>query len=164
MWIDHLEKLGRLLLWLTIVSAFVIVSLGYAKHDRAEGELRIALQKAKDQLADAMKPKPIERLEITSMGTFLYGLNQATGIGHVTFTNVSPRSGILCVYGRAKNPATARGINSLPACQQVQPYASLVDMKLLFASGDVDSICGRTKCEIDIADEPTGDNEQIANK
>ena len=163
-WIDRLEKLGRLLLWLAIASVFVIAPLGYAKHDRAEGDLRAALQRAETKLAEATKPGPVERLLLTSMPNYVYGLNQATGVGHVTFTNPSRRAGVLCAYARLKNPATSKGISSIPACQQVAAYASLLDVKLLFAGGDVEAICGRTKCEMELLDMPIGEGEQIAEK
>src|ERR1039457_2548981 len=121
LWIDRFEKLGRLLLWLAMASAMVILPVAFTRHGREQEKLREALQKAEAQLADALKPKKPTRLLSSSMGSVLYGLNQATATGYLSFTNVSTRAGVVCVFGVAKNPETQKTSESLPACVRWEP-------------------------------------------
>ncbi len=164
LWIDRFEKFGRLLLWLTIASVLLALSLAHAKQRRGEAELREALQKANAQLAEALKPKRPARLMFSSMGPVLYGLNQATATGHLSITNVSTRAGVVCVFGMAKNPETQKTTESMPACHEVGAYASAIRIAVEFASGDLANVCGKTKCELEIRDVPQTPAEEAAGE
>jgi hypothetical protein len=74
-WIDRLEKLGRLFLWLAIASVLVGVPIALAQQRRGEAELREALQKAEAQLAEALKPKKPVRLSDSFDGVTRWGDN-----------------------------------------------------------------------------------------
>jgi hypothetical protein len=155
LWIDRFEKLGRLLLWLAISFILVVLPLAVAKRHRGEQELRESLQKAEVKLADALTPKKAARLALVSMGSFLSSLNQSTATGHLWFTNVSPRAGVVCVQGVAGNRAIQMTSTSLPACQEVSAYASAVHMTVMFAGGDLADACGKTACSLTFGEAPT---------
>jgi hypothetical protein len=158
-WIDRFEKLGRLLLWLTLSMVLVALPVAFAKRHRGEQKLAEALQKAEANLAEALKPKKPARLALGSMGAFLSSLNQSAATGHLWFTNVSPRSGVVCVHGVAGDPATRRVSTSLPACQEVGAYASAVHMTVMFAGGDLAEACGKTACPLTFTEAPTAEAE-----
>lgn len=161
--IDRLEKLGRLLLWLSLVLVLVGVPLSYASQGRAEEPLRQALAKAEAQLAEATKPKRPMKLSIASMQA-LRSFDQQAARGDLFFTNVSSRSGILCIAGMAVNPNTKDESSSLPVCQEIQPYASLVHISLMFAGGSLAKVCGRDRCDMHVEDVPDFDGEKVAAK
>jgi hypothetical protein len=163
-WIDRFEKLGRLVLWLSLSVLLVGFPVSYANQRRGEAELHEALKRAEAKLAEAAKPRPVERLRLSSMGNYMYGLNQATGVGHITFSNASPRSGVVCALGWAKNAASGKRVASLPVCQRMEAYASLADLKIVFAGGDLDAVCGKAKCELDVEDLPLNEGEKEAAK
>ena len=157
-WIDRFEKLGRLLLWLTISLVLVAMPVAFVKRHRGEQELRESLQKAEVQLAEALKPRKPEapaRLPLSSMGTFLSSLNQSTAAGHLWFTNVSSQAGVVCVQGVAGNPATRKFSTSLPACHEVGAYASAVHITVMFAGGDLAEACGKTACRLTFVEATT---------
>jgi hypothetical protein len=85
------------------------------------------------------------------MGMFLQALDQSDAEGRVYFTNVSDREGVLCLVGTAINPDTQRTSASIPACEHVNPYAS-VSMKLKFAGGDLFEMCKGVKCRMTVED------------
>ena len=156
-WIDRLEKLGRLVLWLSLASVCVLVPLGIAAQHSKEEALERAEREATKQLA-ALKaeppPKP-ERLTLKSMGMYLGALRKDHAEGQVWFTNVSPRTGVLCIRGVAKNATTGASSESLAACQEVTPYASAVHVSLMFAGGDLTAACQSGPCQlsaVDVAD------------
>jgi hypothetical protein len=163
LWIDRLEKLGRLVLWLVIAMVLVVIQVAYSNHRRAEAELRESLQEARAELVEMSKPKAKKptRLAIASMGTFMSGLNLSNSTGQLWFTNVSPRVGFVCVRGMATNPATQKTSRSLPACQEVGAYASTVHMTVMFAGGELAEVCQKSRCALRIEDEPATDAEKL---
>ncbi len=158
--IDRFEKLGRLVLWLVIsgvlVIAFAVVPLKLVKRSQAEFELRERLSAAEENLVKALEPaKPsIEVLTLKSMGAMLRGLNHSDAIGRVWFTNVSPREGVLCAVGSAKNDTSGDAAESLAACTEVTPYSS-GKIELTFAGSELSTTCpGGTGCTFSLADAP----------
>ncbi len=138
--------MARSVLWLSIASMCVLVSVAYVKHQRAELELREALRHAADQLAELKQkpPKPAQVLTLASMGATVSGLSKSEG--HVWFTNASPRVGVVCLVGVATNPATQATAQSLPACHEVGAYASAVHVTFMFAGRELDDVCGKVAC------------------
>jgi hypothetical protein len=157
LWIDRFEKLGRLLLWLTISLVLVALPVAVAKRNLGEQELRESLQKAEANLAEALKPKKPEkpaRLPLNSMGDIFRSLNQSTATGDLWFTNVSSRAGVVCVQGLTGNLATRKTVSSLPACQEVGAYASAVHMTVMFPGKNLAEACKNTSCDL-VFGEPT---------
>ena len=163
MWIDRLEKLGRLLLWLSLVLVLLGVPISYARQHRTESELRESLRKAEEKLAEALKPKKPEKLSIASMQA-IRSFDQQAARGEVFFTNVSSRSGMLCIVGEARNPNTKEQSPSLAVCHEVQPYESVVHLNLMFAGGSLAQVCGKDRCDMHIEDVPENEGEKVAAK
>jgi len=161
LWIDRLEKLGRLILWLVIAMVLAIVPYAYAKQRQAEAELKEALEKARGELVEMSKPKArrASRLSIHSIGGFQWGLNRSNATGHLLFTNASPRAGFVCVRGTATNPATQKSTESLAACQEVGAYASAVHLTFTFLESDLTRVCGSAPCSLEIEDVPLTEAE-----
>ncbi len=86
------------------------------------------------------------------MGEFLSSLN--ANQGQVVFTNVSPRSGMLCVHGEAKNRTTLMSTTSLASCKEIGPYDSAVTVDMLFAGHDISTICSNASCDLQVRDAP----------
>jgi hypothetical protein len=158
-WFDRIEKTGRVILWLSIASACVIVPIAYTNQKRAETRAEADLQasvkrsEAKvEELENASKP---HRLTLASMGTYLSALNYTTSQGSLWFTNVSARAGTVCVVGTTQDAElTIKTAESLAACQDVAAYASGVHMTMMFAGGDLNAACPKTNCRLTIKDAP----------
>lgn len=101
-WIDRIEKAGRLVLWLTLASAVVLVPVMYINQSQSAEETRKAEQaRAKEDEAKAKEDaERSDRLSVASLGTIITSLNESTAIGRVWFSNVSPRNGVVCLVGR----------------------------------------------------------------
>ena len=155
-WSDQAERIGRTLLWLTLASVFVLVPLTVIKMQTEAERLKEAASQAEQKLADALKPKNDgpARLTLTSMRPVMTALSLSSAEGRVWFTNVSNRSGVVCISGTATNPDTKEAAQSLPACQQVGAYASIA-MKVDFAGGELTRVCKGVTCQfapVDVAD------------
>jgi hypothetical protein len=131
-WFDRIEKVGRVVLWLAIASAFVIVPVSYISQKRAEAkaeaELHEEVKKAEARADDLEKEKDKRpnRLTLASMGAYVYGINYSLAQGNLTFTNVSPRTGVLCVIGEAQEPdLSMKTSQSIPACAEVGEYKTV---------------------------------------
>jgi hypothetical protein len=97
----------------------------------------------------------IARLKLDSLRPVMSGLVAAQSIGKLWFTNVSPRSGVVCVQGTAVNEKTKRSARSLPACTKVEPYASAVAMELMFAGQELAPVCpDQSACRLVIDEAP----------
>lgn len=158
--VDKLEKLGRLVLWLTLASGCMLVVLGLARWQSeaaaASASLRAATEREQKRLEkEAAKPQvPAgHRLSLKSMGRVMRALDISGAQGAVWFTNVSQRSGVVCVVGVASNETTHQASESLPACTAVSAYEA-VNMKMMFAGGELRSVCKGVECEFRIKDEP----------
>jgi hypothetical protein len=120
--------------------------------------LREELSKAEAQfaadLAKERAPKPTAILPFASFGTALSMLSMTKAEGHTWFTNVSPRAGVVCLEGIAKNPTTQRSTTSLPSCAPVGPYASDVHVSFMFAGRDLEEICPKAACDFSVKDAP----------
>lgn len=152
--VDRLEKLGRLVLWLAISSVFVALPLAYAKQHEAEQRAVEALRKDAEKAAEAAasKQKTI-RLPLDSVGPAIRALNQTTARGSVWFTNLSALSGVVCLEGTATNPNTGESTTSLATCRRVEEYESLIEVNLMFAGGELFSLCPReVKCSMKVTD------------
>jgi hypothetical protein len=154
LWIDRLEKAGRLVLWLTLASAVVLVPLAYinlrqaaqAQQEESARQLAAAAAKA------AEKPPEDGRLRLSSMGPWMSLLSETRASGGVWFSNVSPRSGIVCVVGVATNPSTKVISESLASCKHVPPYASNVEIEMMFAGADLAAACKGATCRLTVRD------------
>jgi hypothetical protein len=148
-WIDRLERIGRIVLLLSIAAAFVIAPIEYTRQHRIEAEWRDASLKAEhESRVEAEKTDlaahELHRLSLASMGSFLSALVPSAAGGDqgtVWFTNVSPRTGFLCVYGKATNRSTQRTTSSLPSCANIAAYASTAHLSLMFAGGELRDAC-----------------------
>jgi hypothetical protein len=154
-WIDRLEKAARLVLWLTLASAVVLVPLAYINvRQAAEREREEATRRAEELARRATEPPKESRLLLSSTGLSMRALDEDTATGRVYFSNVSPRSGVVCVAGTATNPATNKATASLPACKAVSAYATNVVIEMMFAGGDLQSVCKGVSCAFSIKDVP----------
>src|SRR4051812_27675381 len=132
--IDRLEKIGRLILWLCLAGCTVAVPVGLHIQTRQAADLaertRLDVERATAQAEKVKNAAPV-RLTLESMGLVMRAADNSH-TGFVWFTNVSPRSGVVCIQGTATNSRTKESAHSLPACQEVGPYASAMSMKLMF--------------------------------
>lgn len=154
-WIEHGEKLARLLLWLALAAAVVIVPIEYVKHHRLEAAARESvrqegIKRAKEEKAAAEVAKAesekIKRLPLSSFRPVLTLLDGT--IGRLWITNVSERSGVVCVIGIATNPVSRGTSESLPACKAIEPYASNVEISVMFAGGELRPMCRDVTCSL----------------
>lgn len=156
--IDRIEKGARAALWLTLALMFLGTPLAYVSQHRTEAALREQLANAEAQfaadLAKERAPKPTAVLPFASFGTALSLLSLTKAEGHTWFTNVSPRAGVVCLEGIAKNPTTQRSTTSLPSCAPVAPYASDVHVSFMFAGRDLEEICPKASCDFSVKDAP----------
>jgi hypothetical protein len=153
--IDRVEKIARVVLWLALSSAVVILPIAYLGHKADEARADVALTEQKDalkkaeakldELDKAKKNKP-NRITLASVGTFLSGISYAKADGSLMFTNVSSRMGVMCVVGIAQNPGTNEKAESIPTCVEVTPYASDVHTTVQFAGGDLTNTCPKSNC------------------
>lgn len=159
-WIDRIEKVGRVVLWLAIASAFVIVPVSYISQKRAEtkteAELHEAVKnaEARAEALEKEKDKKPNRLTLASMGAYVYGINYSLAQGNLTFTNVSPRTGVLCVIGEAQEPdLSMKTSQSIPACAEVGEYKT-VHLPVQFAGGDLTAACPKANCKVTFKEAP----------
>lgn len=157
LWIERLEKLGRLLLWLVLAGTIAIVPVAYINARRAETALQETirkeeLQRAKAEKAEKEKAEKSERLPLSTVQPALMALDGAKG--NLWFTNVSNRSGFLCVVGVATNPSSKQSTESMAACKLVTPYASNIELTVVFAGADLRFICKETTCSLSFKDAP----------
>ena len=157
--VDKLEKIGRLVLWFTLASGCMLVVLGLATWQSetasASASLLAATKREKEQLEKELanpKPPASHRLALQSTGRAMRALDVDDAKGMLWFTNVSPRSGVVCVTGVATNPTTQTS-ESLPTCEAVTPYAE-VHMKMMFAGGELRNVCKGVQCDFRLRDEP----------
>jgi hypothetical protein len=165
-WIDRIEKIGRVVLWLSLASACVIAPVEYMRQHRTEAESREAARKADEaEKAEKAVHEP-HRLAFASMGMFMSVLvpNSSGDQGKLWLTNVSSRTGILCVRGQATNRATQRTAVSLPRCENIGAYASAT-VSLMFAGGELSDVCPKQgDCGLTIHDAPEAADEPVAAK
>jgi|HubBroStandDraft_4_1064222.scaffolds.fasta_scaffold741212_2 hypothetical protein len=158
-WLDRFEKSGRLVLWLSIASACVIVPIAYVSQKRAEtkaeAELQAAVKKAEAKVEELEKGNKPGRVAFASIGAYMSSISYDKAQGNLWFTNVSPRGGTLCVVGVAQDPElSVKTSQSLPACQEVGAYASAVHVPLMFAGGDLGTACPKSNCRLTFKDAP----------
>lgn len=156
MLIDKLEKAGRFVLWMTITVAVVLGIVGAKRWSDETKAVQVELAAAKEELRKALEPRAPERLPPKGMGTYHSLLNPMTGIGHGFFTNVSPRSGHICLQGVLQHPDGQRVVTSLPACAVVNPYASF-KIEASFLLSQIEELCGkdnRANCGVSFIDAP----------
>jgi hypothetical protein len=154
LWIDRSEKVGRLVLWLVLAAAVLLVPVEYIKQRRVEAELRETVRKEEIQRARTEKERAerSERLSFDSFKPALRFLDNATG--RLWFSNVSNRTGVVCVAGVATNPNTKMSTESLPACKVVTAYASNIELAVMFAGGDLRVICKDVTCDLAFKEVP----------
>jgi hypothetical protein len=161
--IDRIEKIARLVLWLALSSAVVILPIAYISHKAEETKAEVALAEQKDALKkaeekldeiDKAKKNKSNRITLASVGTFLSWISYAKAEGNLVFTNVSARTGVMCVVGIAQNTETNEKAESIPACQEVGPYSSTVHMPLAFAGGDIAGTCPKSNCKLTFREAP----------
>ena len=153
LWPDRLEKIGRFILWLTLSSMFVMVPLAVIGQHRTEAERAEDARKAEIAAAAAEKARKPLRLNIASMGGNLSVVSVSGAEGHVWFTNVSSRSGIVCATGSAINLASQEHVDSLPTCKGVDAYAS-VQMTFMFPGSTLSETCKAGGCRLRVHDVP----------
>lgn len=158
--IDRLEIGGRLLLWVVLsgvlVVAFGIVPLRLANNSADAETHRKDLAEMQGRLEKALHPPGPELLSIETFGQVLRSFNYRTALGDAWFTNVSPRSGVVCLQGGLTN-REGRSTVSLPGCAEVKPYSS-VHIELTFAGGELAKLCpaGADDCDLKLGDaQPT---------
>jgi hypothetical protein len=160
--VDRLEKIGRLVLWLTLAATCVIIPLEYGKRQAAAQREVSAAEKAQQALkaqleelqeaAAADSDEGPERITLESVGPAMRRLDEDRAQALIWFTNVSARAGIICIVGKAANPSAARSAVSLPACRALAPYESNVNMTVQFAGSDLASACKGGDCQVGFVD------------
>jgi len=89
------------------------------------------------------------------MGNWFSAINYTAAEGTLWFTNVSPRSGTVCVIGLAQDPeVSVKTSVSMPACVEVHAYASGVHMPLMFAGSDLTAACPKSNCRLTFKEAP----------
>ncbi len=126
-----------------------------AKAEAAEAELKDAVRKAQDKADEIEKAKKNKsnRITLTSLGTFLSGINYTKAEGGLFVTNVSARIGVLCVIGTAQNPETKDVAVSIAGCQEVTPYSS-AHLSVDFAGSDLSNTCPKSNCLLTFKEAP----------
>ena len=154
--VDRLEKLGRLILWLSLAVFAVMVPIALRAQERQTAMVaeRVHADAERVRLdAEKEKAASLARLPIESMGAAFSGLDGRSA--SVWFSNVSTRAGFVCLHAKATNPNTKAVVTSLPTCQEIHPYASNVNVKMMFAGGDFDPVCGKdVHCALSVNDVP----------
>ncbi len=156
MLIDKLEKAGRFVLWLTLTAAVVLGIVGAKRWSEETKTVQAELAASKDELRKALEPKGPERLPPAGMGPYHSWLSTVSAVGHGMFTNVSPRSGHICLQGVLQHPDGQRVVTSLPACAVVNPYASF-KIEAPFLMSQIEELCGkdnRAGCRVSFIDAP----------
>lgn len=151
MTIDGVEKLGRLVLWLALSSVCVLIPFGAIEQHRDEEKRRKLAQAQEEKVAAALETAKTDlvpaRLSFKSMGPSMRALSTAKAEGRLWFTNISSRSGVVCVQGIATNTKTSGTAKSLPSCEKVDQYTT-VNMTVMFADGQLHELCKDNNCEI----------------
>jgi hypothetical protein len=158
-WIDRGEKIARLLLWLALAAAMLIAPIEYIKQRRFEAEVRESvrredLERARREkaAAEAAKAQTEKSIRMSPSGAQLMLLDGSTG--RLWFSNVSSRAGVVCVVGIATNPTTKASTESLPACKAITAYATNVEIAVMFAGGELRSVCQGVNCSLRFEDVP----------
>jgi hypothetical protein len=158
-WIDRLEKIGRLVLWLALSSACVLAPITYVRLTSALAEQQRADAKEREEMAarkeaEALAEKKAGRLTLASMGEYLTAFDPVRAKGDVWFTNTTPQRGVVCVTGEAMNATAGTASNSLAACVEVAPYSS-PEIALMFAGGELKNVCPAPgACRLKVKDVP----------
>jgi hypothetical protein len=155
-WIDRLEKAGRLVLWLSLASAVVLVPVVYIRQRSVESQAAEAARKEALALAERAKEESekSDRLSLKSMAPVFTLLNESTATGRAWFSNVSPRSGIVCLVGIATSASRNMTIESLASCKQISAYATNIEMQVMFAGGDLAALCKGVSCTFTLREVP----------
>jgi hypothetical protein len=136
------------------------------RQHRTEAESREAARKAEEaEKAEKAIHEP-HRLSLASMGVFMAVLVPGANgdQGKMWLTNVSSRSGILCVHGQATNRSTRRTSSSLPRCETISAYAS-ASLSLMFAGGELSDVCPKqADCDLSIRDALEDVDAPLASK
>ncbi len=158
--LDGVEKIVRCVLWLAIASVCVLVPISYLRMQATETEVKETLRKAKADAEQEVEAAKTRRISFASLGAALTWVDVEHVEGHVELTNVSPREGMLCVYGIARNRGTGASTVSIPSCHAVGPYASNERVVVSFAH-DVADLC-KAGCEFEIRDAPEAKDQPFA--
>jgi len=157
--INGLEKLGRFALWMTISATLIVIPLGVNKsvQESARRE-QLARSEEQKQAAALAKEKEEEarpkRIKLDDVNPYLLSLNTSTAMGNVYFSNVSPRSGVICLSGTAGDASTGNHTESLPSCLELKAYESNIHMTVVFADSEIKKICPTNKCTLRVEDVP----------
>jgi len=157
--VDRIEKGARAALWLTLAFTFLGVPVSYWRSQRGEAAFREERDRAEAKFRDELAkeralhaPQPTAVLPIASFGSALSVLNHAKAEGHTWFSNVSARSGVVCLEGVATNPTTQRSTTSLASCASVAAYASDVHVGFMFGGRNLEEICPKATCDFSVKD------------
>lgn len=153
---EKVERIARTALWITLALVFVAIPIGVAKsqsnESAARAEAKAELKKAEDKIAELTKPKDPELFPAKDMGMFLSGLRYSAAEGLITFTNATPKGGMLCLKGVAKNVKSGAVSESIATCKEIKPYDSNVRLVFSFASGDLHKVCAQEgDCDFNVA-------------
>ena len=152
-WPETAEKTTRAILWVTLSSVFVLVPITVIGMSKTEAQLKEDAKKAEERIAELSKPPKVDRFALKGAGAAMTALNVSEAEGRLFFTNVSPRSGVLCVHGVATNPVTSEKNESLSTCEHVQPYAT-VTIKVMFAGTALREACKNATCRLTFEETP----------
>lgn len=166
--LDRVEKAGRVLLWLSIASACVIVPVAYISQrnaekraeTKAEADLQEAVKRAETRAAELEKKSASRRVSFAAVETsYLSAIGYSNAQANLWFTNVSSRGGVVCLVATAREADSAKSTDSLPACQEVTPYAG-VHMTLMFANGELTASCPHSNCSLTFNEAPEPKDEK----
>jgi hypothetical protein len=154
--VDHVEKIGRFVLWISIAIVFALVPLTLYNRDKQAAkdaeQARAEHEREKAELARAKaeerEAKKASVLPLQSMGSFMRLLDGNTGL--VWFSNVSPNDGVVCMKGIASS--NGRSTTSLATCRHVDAYETNIKMSVMFAGADIKALCSPAPCDFAAVD------------
>ncbi len=172
--VDRLEKIARLVLWLSMAAAFLVAPVAYTRTQQearamaeraAEREKAAALRERREK-TEALEQERIRlaeqknerrgRLTLASMGSYFSAPPQPpSSSAKAVFSNASNRGGFVCLIGELKNPTTGQSTRSLAGCQEVAPYSSTVQLSVFFAPVDYAKTCPQPgSCTLQLSEAP----------
>jgi hypothetical protein len=147
---EKIERIARTLLWLSLAAVAALIPVAALRQVNADESAKAALQELQSKLDEATADKPVSVISFETLRPGLTVLDPRESKGAMLFTNVSERSGVVCVQGVAVNRDTGATSESMPACHAVEPFASNVAVELMFAG--LADFCQSSGCTMRVQD------------
>jgi hypothetical protein len=160
-WLDRIEQVARIGLWIALGAVVCIAPRTYLRQ-RSEEAQRVEAARKEDLARVAQAAKALEeaakpaRVGLGAFGLFLSAFNEITATGRAWLTNATGESVAACLKGTLTNPSSNETATSIVACRVLPPYASNVEVQLMFAGGEVARVCKGGGCAMRVVDVPNG--------